>query len=83
MAKVFEIELDDKGIQEMLKSNEVGNLLQEYGDNIANSAEGNYEVKQEQKQKRTIVKVAPADKKTHYRNLNANYLVKAVQRVRK
>lgn len=73
------IELSDAGIQELLKSDEIEEVLMSYATGIQNRCSGNYEVSSQKGKYRTKVRVASSDKKTYFKNLQTNELLKALR----
>lgn len=73
------IDLDNAGMQAMLKSEGVQEVVKKTAENAAKRADGNYEVDMRLWPSRAIAKIKPADAKTYYRNRKHNLLLKAVK----
>lgn len=72
------IQLDIKGVRELLKSEEVASFLQEKSHDIVSRCnKGKYDVNT-QVHNRAVSRVTTADKETYYRNLKNNELLKAM-----
>ena len=77
MSKVY-IQLNSKGISELMKSDEIADFLQSKADDmIARCSKGSY-VSDTQIHHRAVTRVSTADRATYYRNLHSNELLKAM-----
>ncbi len=78
MSKV-EMQLNSRGIVELMKSPEIVKILQENADSIVQRCpNGVYETSQFIGRSRANVSIATRDKETYFRNLNDNELLKAL-----
>lgn len=73
------IDLDNAGMQAMLKSDAVQAVIKETAERVADRAEGNYTVDMRSWPSRKVAKIKPADAKTFYRNRAHNFLLKAAK----
>ena len=72
------IELNTKGVGELLKSKEMEALVEEKAQAVAGRAEGDYNVNTVRAQTRVIATVEAADYSTRRQNLKNNTLLKAL-----
>lgn len=78
MSKV-EIQLNPKGLFELMQSDEIVAELQRHADEIvARCPKGNYQTSQWIGPHRANVSIYTTDKRTFFRNLHGNELLKAV-----
>lgn len=73
-----EIVLNDKGIQELMKSSEVTEFLEKKATGIKERCELNLEMSTRQGKTRTNVRLETTNREDYYRNMNANYILKAL-----
>lgn len=74
------IELNQEGIRELLKSDEVSEFLQKKADAIIKKCpKGNYDTKRFIGTKKGTVLITTHDEKTFYRNMNNNEIIKALK----
>lgn len=78
MPSKIRIELNTKGIGELLKSQEMAALVEDRAQAVAGRADGNYNVGTVHAQTRVIATVEAADSKTRRQNLKNNTLLKAL-----
>lgn len=78
MAKV-KIELNDAGIQELLKGAEMQNILKEYGQQKAQQAGDGYASEVHVHQKRAVANVYPDTFEAKHDNYENNTLLKVVR----
>lgn len=78
MSKVT-IELNSNGIVALLKSSEVEDEINAHADRIIGACSGSYEKVEYHGAKRNAIEVTTADKRTYYKNLNGNELLKALR----
>lgn len=71
-------EWNDAGFIELLKDPALKAQMQSLGEEVANRAEGNYEVVVIDKGKRSVVNIVVADTQTYYRNLHGDHLLHAL-----
>lgn len=74
----FVFELDKKGVRDMLKSSMVGDCLRTIAKNKVSGLSGNYQILNKTSQTRVYIVIRPEDKKTYFRNLHNNELIKGV-----
>lgn len=74
----FVFELDKKGVRDMLKSSMVGDCLRIIAKNKVSGLSGNYQILNKMAQTRMFIAIRPGDKKTYFRNLHNNELIKGV-----
>ena len=74
----FVFELDIKGVGELLKSDMIYKELNSIATDKTSGLAGNYTTVRVNGKSRTYVTIKCADKKTYYRNLHGNELVKGV-----
>ena len=73
------MQLDSRGIVELMKSQEIVEMLQEKADSIVQRCpNGVYETSQFIGRSRANVSIATSDKETYFRNLHDNELLKAL-----
>lgn len=74
----FVFELDKKGVRDMLKSSMIGDRLRMIAKNKVSGLSGNYQIINKTAQTRVFIAIRPGDKKTYFRNLHNNELIKGV-----
>ena len=74
----FKLVLNDKGIQELLKSDEMQSILSEHGATVARRAGAGYESDVHEYKKRAVANVYPATSEAAVDNLENNTLLKAL-----
>lgn len=72
------IKLNSAGIQELLKSQEVKQACEQKAQEIADRADGNWNVTTKIRKDRAAAEVHAGDRDTYYRNLSKNTLMRAV-----
>ncbi len=72
------IVLEDEGIQQLLKSDEIISYMDEIADQTIEKCKGTYEKETFIGKKRANVQIQTKDEKTFYRNLKNNELLKAL-----
>lgn len=77
MSKV-EIELNSAGIQELLKSSEIGSYCKELAEGVASRAGDGYEVTTMVGKTRANARVSTTDWKSYKSNMKHNTLLKAL-----
>lgn len=78
MSKV-RVELNLRGVKELMNSNEIVAVLQEEADKIVKRCPGGkYETSQWHGKTRANVSIATYDRKTYFKNLRDNELLKAL-----
>lgn len=78
MSKV-EIQLNSKGVTELMKSPEIISALQKEADSVVEKcSKGSYETSKYIGENRANVSIFTCDAKTYYRNLKENELLKAL-----
>lgn len=74
----FELELDEIGIRELLKSEEIEKLIEELANDVQKRAGENYHVEIKRGQKRVNAKIKPSSAHAYYSNLKHDTLTKAL-----
>lgn len=74
----FKLELNDAGIQELLKSPEMQAIVHKEAENVVNRVGGAYELSTYVGKKRCNVSICTSDEETYRDNLENNTLLKAV-----
>lgn len=75
----FKFELDKNGVAVLLKSQEMGHVLESYAESAKNRCDGNYKTEISTKPTRKVAKISCADIKTYRHTLKHNDLVKAIK----
>lgn len=75
---MLKIELNSKGIIELLKSSEIEDVLKELADDVQQRAGEDYHVEIKQGQKRVNAKIKPSSAHAYYSNLKHDTLTKAL-----
>lgn len=70
--------LNYKGVGELLRSEEMQGVINEYGDNVLNRVGGEYKMDQ-LVEKRCVVRIKPGTPHAYYSNLKHNSLLKALK----
>jgi hypothetical protein len=78
MSKKVKVWIEPTGAWELMKSDMVVEQLRVIANEKLANATGNYTTAVHNSGHRKYITIAPADKQTYFRNLRANYLIKAV-----
>lgn len=78
MAKKVTFQLNLKGLNELMKSQEMCDILQENAQAVVNSTDGEYAASVHQASFVAIANVYPDSKEEYFRNLKTNKLLKAL-----
>ena len=73
---IIKVELNISGFDELRNSPEIISYMEEIANRKAGSGSGNYQIKSGTGRKRAHVNISCADKKTYYKNLKTNDLIK-------
>lgn len=71
MANNVKIVLNDSGIQDLLKSQEISEKCREEAQRIVNGAKGNFNVSRIEGKRRAWIEISSADSSTYYRQLRS------------
>lgn len=75
---MLKIELNSKGIIELLKSSEIEDVLKEHADGVQQRAGEGFHIETAKSKERTIVKIKPSSAHAYYSNLKNDTLTKAL-----
>lgn len=76
----MKIQLDSAGVREILRSDGARGACETQASKLAAKAEGNWEVESGTLRTRAYARAVTADKDTYYRDMNRNYMLKAMGR---
>lgn len=74
----LKFDLNESGVRELMQSNEMINVLDEYAQGVIRKCSGNYETSSYVGKTRANVSVVTSDEKTFFKNLNDNEVLKAL-----
>lgn len=78
MSEKLQIELNSKGIIELLKSSEIEDVLKELANDVQQRAGEGFHVETAKGKKRVNVKIKPSSPQAYHSNLKHNTLLKAL-----